>query len=88
VNPSQNPLLLDTPEARSLRDRAHHERNIWRVDTDTRNGQEFAMLHDTYVRYVPSWGWLEYDGKRWKRTDEETMMQRAQVPRDSFITTL
>jgi putative DNA primase/helicase len=45
--------------------------------TDTRNGSEFAQDHGRCVRYVPSWGWLRYDGKRWARADYEEMMQLA-----------
>ncbi len=46
----------------------------WAVDafsephlTDLGNSKRFVQRYGAAIRYVPSWGWLAWDGKRWKR---------------------
>lgn len=36
---------------------------------DLWNANQFVAHHGAKLRYVPEWGWLVYDGKRWKIDD-------------------
>jgi len=33
--------------------------------TELGNARQFVARHGNIIRYVPSWGWLTWDGKRW-----------------------
>lgn len=37
--------------------------------TDMGNARRFAMHHKDRVRYVAAWGWVVWDGRRWKQDD-------------------
>lgn len=37
--------------------------------TDTGNAERFVQQHGDDVRFVPEWGWLVYDGRRWRRDE-------------------
>ena len=37
--------------------------------TDMGNARRFAMHHKDRVRYVTAWGWVVWDGRRWKQDD-------------------
>jgi putative DNA primase/helicase len=45
--------------------------------TDVGNGLKFATEHQKDVRYVPAWGWLHWDGKRWARDDMGRVQELA-----------
>lgn len=47
------------------------------IGTDLRNAERFVNLFGDQVRYVPAWGWLIWDGKRWKRDDTEEVRRLA-----------
>jgi putative DNA primase/helicase len=46
-------------------------------DTDIANADRFARQHGAILRYVMQWGWMVYDGKRWKRDEKETVIRLA-----------
>ncbi len=43
--------------------------------TDLGNGQRFARLHGDDLRFVQAWGWLFWDGARWKTDDTGHVMR-------------
>jgi putative DNA primase/helicase len=45
--------------------------------TDDGNGRRFVRQHGDDVRYVPQWGWLFWDNKRWRRDDCGEIHRRA-----------
>jgi putative DNA primase/helicase len=56
-----------------------------RLCTDTRNGKEFAADHGESIRYVPEWGWLRYDEKRWAPANYEEMMALAKKTAERML---
>jgi putative DNA primase/helicase len=44
--------------------------------TDAGNGQRLAKRHGADLRYVPEWGWVVWDGRRWRK-DELAARSRA-----------
>ncbi|MFP3976011.1 MAG: phage/plasmid primase, P4 family, partial [Dehalococcoidia bacterium] len=60
---------------------------------DIGNGERFARQHKGKVVWVPEWGWLLWDGKRWRRDAGEvaelakhtarSIFQEASLERDS-----
>ncbi len=47
------------------------------IGTDLTNAERFVNLFGDQVRYVPAWGWLVWDTKRWKRDDTEEVRRLA-----------
>jgi putative DNA primase/helicase len=45
--------------------------------TDLGNARRLIERHGEQVRYVREWGWLVWDGKRWKRDDTGQVMEAA-----------
>lgn len=45
--------------------------------TDLGNAKRFATQHDGEVLFVNSWGWLHYDGTRWRKDDTGAILRRA-----------
>lgn len=48
--------------------------------TDAGNAERFARQHGDDVRYVPEWGWVVWDGRRWARDElqaRERMLETA-----------
>lgn len=48
--------------------------------TDAGNAARFAQQHGANVRFVPEWGWMVWDGRRWRRdelTVRDLMLQTA-----------
>lgn len=47
--------------------------------TDIGNGERFAHEHGENVRFVLAWGWMGWDGKRWRRDElrVRTLAQRT-----------
>jgi putative DNA primase/helicase len=45
--------------------------------TDVGNARRFVLDHGRDLRYVPAWGWLMWDGRRWTRDDTLGVMRRA-----------
>ncbi len=39
------------------------------LNTDVGNGRRFVEDHGDLVRFVPGWGFMAWDGKRWKRDE-------------------
>jgi len=50
---------------------------VGELHTDMGNAQRFARLQGSHLRYVQSWGWLFWDGRRWKVDDTGHVMRRA-----------
>ena len=51
-----------------------------RALTDLGNAERLVDRHGKHTIYVPEWGWLRFDGKRWKRVDVaaiEALMQQV-----------
>jgi putative DNA primase/helicase len=46
------------------------------LTTDTANAERFARQHCGRVLFVPEWGWLHYDGRRWQRDVGEIKVMR------------
>ncbi len=64
--------------------------------TDLSNAHRFATQHAHHLRYVPTWGWLTWDGTRWHKTSSLTSLARetiqdlyasATTPTDPSLTT-
>lgn len=47
--------------------------------TDLGNAQRLVAAHGRDLRYVPEWGWLAWDGRRWTRDDSGEVMRRAKA---------
>jgi putative DNA primase/helicase len=45
--------------------------------TDLGNAERFIALHGHDLRYVPQWGWLSWDGRRWCRDSLVAPMEYA-----------
>lgn len=45
--------------------------------TDLANARRFVARHGEAFRFVPEWGWLAWDGKRWDKTNADAMVARA-----------
>lgn len=61
-------------------DRASEEQPQTLTDdryTDLGNAQRLVKRHGDRLRYVKEWGWLVWDGKRWKRDDTDAVMRFA-----------
>lgn len=52
-------------------------------ETDVGNAQRFAALHGTIVRYVTEWGFLVWDGRRWRRNRDVVMRALAEKTSDA-----
>ena len=61
------------PEPAEAPARAIHESTC----TDTANAARFARQHGEHARYVTGWGWMVYDGQRWKRDEAGAVMKLA-----------
>jgi putative DNA primase/helicase len=47
--------------------------------TDMGNARRFATQHKDRVRYVAVWGWVVWDGRRWKQDDTGGAVRLARV---------
>lgn len=47
--------------------------------TDVGNGKRFAEDHAGNVRSVPGLGWIDYDGRRWRRDDDGAAVERGKT---------
>lgn len=45
--------------------------------TDTANAERLLERHGDKLRFVPEWGWLVWDGKRWRRDASGQVMELA-----------
>jgi putative DNA primase/helicase len=45
--------------------------------TDLGNAERFAKLHKDKARHVPAWGWLVWDGRRWRLDEAHTVTNLA-----------
>ncbi len=45
--------------------------------TDLGNARRFVKQHGAGLRYVPAWGWLVWDGRRWTHDETGEVMRRA-----------
>lgn len=45
--------------------------------TDLGNAERLIERHGHELRYVPQWGWLVWDGTRWKRDEHDEVMEFA-----------
>ena len=53
--------------------------------TDLGNARLFAKVFAHDLRYTPSFGWLEWDGKRWSRDELGTVFARAKEITDRLV---
>jgi putative DNA primase/helicase len=49
------------------------------LQTDMGNARRFATQHKDRVRYVAVWGWVVWDGRRWKQDDTGGAVRLARV---------
>lgn len=47
--------------------------------TDMGNAQRLVAAHGRDLRYVPEWGWVAWDGRRWTRDESGEVMRRAKT---------
>ena len=52
-------------------------RNIEALRADAGNAARLARLFGARLRFVPTWGWLAWDGKRWNREQGESESRNA-----------
>lgn len=45
--------------------------------TDLGNAQRFVLRHGDAFLWVPEWGWLAWDGKRWNRHQADGLLAKA-----------
>jgi putative DNA primase/helicase len=45
--------------------------------TDLGNAQRFVRRHGDEFLFVPEWGWLAWDGRRWNREDADGLLAQA-----------
>lgn len=45
--------------------------------TDLGNAERWVLRHGDRFRWVPEWGWLAWDGRRWNKPEAETMLQQS-----------
>ena len=65
--PTPDPVLTYAPD----------QAPAFEFQTDLGNAQRFARLHGDNLRFVQSWGWLYWDGARWKTDDTGHVMRMA-----------
>ena len=82
---------LDADADRLARQRPADERRI-RVNnelpaelTDAGNAQRFVRDHGADVRYVTEWGYMEWDGTRWRRDDLAVRQRMLDAARDIHV---
>ena len=78
--------VLSTPEegvVRGLREIARQRREQIAAtaprDTGTGNAELFALLAEGRLKYVPAWGWVYFDEKRWARDDVGMRFELAKI---------
>jgi putative DNA primase/helicase len=49
----------------------------WLPRTDLGNAQRFVRRHGGDFLFVPEWGWLAWDGKRWNAREADAILSRA-----------
>jgi len=49
----------------------------WLPRTDLGNAQRFVRRHGEKFLFVPEWGWLAWDGKRWNTEEADAILARA-----------
>jgi putative DNA primase/helicase len=49
--------------------------------TDVGNAERLIASHGDHLRYVPAWGWLAWDGRRWARDDSRATQLAVQTVR-------
>jgi P4 family phage/plasmid primase-like protien len=54
--------------------------------TDTANAARLAGHYGDQLRWVPEWGWIPWDGKRWAIDQEEIAMKYAKATARSIYT--
>jgi putative DNA primase/helicase len=54
------------------------------LPSDVGNAARLVDLHGDRLRYVKGWGWLVYDGKRWKQDDTGQVVELAKDAVRSF----
>ena len=47
------------------------------IDTDKAAARVFAQHCGSFARHNPAWGWLVWDGARWKRDEEGTVFYES-----------
>lgn len=52
--------------------------------TDTDNARRLVALFGDGLRYVPQWGWMAYDGKRWKPDEHGDVYELAKATARSY----
>lgn len=62
--------------AEAERERPSLEFKTWPF-TDTANGERLASRYGRRLRYVGAWGWLAWDGTRWRRDDTQEVDRLA-----------
>jgi putative DNA primase/helicase len=45
--------------------------------TDLGNAERWVLRYGDAFRWVPEWGWLAWDGRRWNKPEAETMLQQS-----------
>src|SRR5690242_11653948 len=45
--------------------------------SDSDNANDLIALYGDQIRYVKGWGWVAWDGKRWERDAEGTVIEMA-----------
>jgi len=58
-------------------DERDNDRLVIYAQTDYGNCRRLADRHGHLLRYVSSWGWLVWDGTRWKRDKTDEVMRKA-----------
>jgi putative DNA primase/helicase len=49
----------------------------WLPRTDLGNAERFVKRHGKDFLFVPEWGWLAWDGKRWNASEADAILARA-----------
>lgn len=74
---------MATATAYESTDGQREQREGWtRIETDPKytdlgNAERLVERHGEKLRYVPQWGWLVWDGKRWQRDETGQVMEFA-----------
>lgn len=64
-----NPYLNPVKESALLRDADYETALVSVGNNDVGNGRRLALRFGEQIRYTAGWGWLVYDGRKWRRDD-------------------
>lgn len=84
-SPNAEPPVRDASPPRDRSGGAGADDFAWDIDracaslprTDLGNAERFVKRHGQDFLFVPEWGWLAWDGRRWNASEADSILARA-----------